>query len=462
VVNAGLDIGPRLSGLRQISRRSTREDLLNVFTPNEPIKNPSKFVGRQQALEAMINTLLTQGAHAAVFGERGCGKSSLATMLFSVAQGKLDILDYYGLRQGLERRGFLSFLIGSRPKKFTTIWVDGFNKTVDEVIHAILTRRTERFDGGTYGPGLLAYLPTEADQIEVASKIGFDKVFIAQDEVKEVIVPEKPTNIKEGIEIAVQRYSQEHGEEIIIIIDEFETVQNKADMAQYLKSLKGVHFFLVGIAQSAIELGGGHPSIARDLHGILLPPMSDEELRFILQIGSYILSPVCTFSDQAMSEVVNHSHGAPYWCHFLGKVLVEREIEAEGSFESFLNAPTGRIIGDEKVKPLLESLPQRPDCSIYEQQLDEITMEDERIAKVLLEIAKVDRSIINSPVVYRAIEQHSEITQDVAREIIDDIIAMTTSPLELRRRSLDTVTFSFRDPNFKRYILMRNAGLPSG
>jgi hypothetical protein len=326
-MNGGLDIRRRISGLRQISSRSTREELLNVFTPSDPIKNPSKFSGRQQALENMITTLLSEGAHAVVFGERGCGKSSLATMLFNIAQGKLDLLDYYGsgLRQSLEKRGLLSIFIGPRPKKFTAIWVDGFSKTIEEVLHAILTRRAEKSLEGEFGPGLLYYLPTEADQIEVASKIGFNKIFVAQDELKEVIIPEKPVNTKEAFEIAVQRYSQTSDEDLIIIIDEFETITNKAEIAQYLKTLRRVRFFLIGIAQSAIELIGGHASVARDIHGIGLPPMNDEELRFILEIGGYILSPACTFSDDAMDEIVRHSHGAPYWCHFLGKALVEQE-----------------------------------------------------------------------------------------------------------------------------------------
>jgi hypothetical protein len=62
------ELDQRLRGLRQIGRRSTREDLLNVFTPNEPIKNTSKFVGRQKPLEEMINVLLSEGAHSVVFG----------------------------------------------------------------------------------------------------------------------------------------------------------------------------------------------------------------------------------------------------------------------------------------------------------------------------------------------------------------------------------------------------------
>lgn len=457
--NGGLDISRRVSDLKQISRRSAREDLLNVFTPNSLISNPAKFAGRQHALESMINALLTEGAHAVVFGERGCGKSSLAAMLYNIAQGRLGLLDYYGLRQNLERRGLLSFLFGPTKKTFKAIWVDGFGKTVDELVHAILTRRAERLPEWEYGPGLLAYLPTEADQVEVASKIGFDKVFTAQDEVKEVFVPQKPLNVKEGFEIAVQRYSQAYENDLVIIIDEFETVKHKAEIAQYLKSVRRVRFVLVGVAQAAIELIGEHASIARDLHGIQLAPMNDDELGFILQIGAHILAPVCTLGREAMTGIVRHSHGAPYWCHFLAKALIEQEIELAGSVAAFLNSSPSRTIDADKVQALLTSLPGRPDCSIYENALEQITMEDERIARVLLEIASIDRNIINSPAVYRALERQGTISRDVAREVIEAMLRAPTSQFEERGRSLDTVSFAFRDPNFKRYILIRNAGL---
>jgi hypothetical protein len=186
--------------------------------------------------------------------------------------------------------------------------------------------------------------------------------------------------------------------------------------------------------------------------------MTDEELRFILQIGSYILSPVCRFSDEAMTGIVRHSHGSPYWCHFFGKALLEQEIELAGSVEAFLSSSPQRTIDAEKVTRFLASLPTRPDCNVYEQQLYAITMEDDRIAKVLLEIARVDRGLIASPAVYRALERRGEIAPDVARHIIDEMLT-TTDVFEVSGRSLDNVSFYFRDPNFKRYILIRNAGL---
>ena len=45
-------------------------------------------------------------------------------------------------------------------------------------------------------------------------------------------------------------------------------------------------------------------------------------------------------------------------------------------------------------------------------------------------------------------------------ETIGGLIAMSSSPFVERTRVRDIVSFSFDDPKFRRYILIRNAGLP--
>src|ERR1700674_5066420 len=95
-----LSLQRRLPSLSRI-RPSTREDVLNVFTPANMITEPAKFAGREDALEAMINALHSENANPIIFGERGAGKSSLAHMFFDVVRGNLEILDYYGLRERL-------------------------------------------------------------------------------------------------------------------------------------------------------------------------------------------------------------------------------------------------------------------------------------------------------------------------------------------------------------------------
>lgn len=244
-------------------------------------------------------------------------------MLHDIARGEFELLDYYGLRPYLEKKGFWSFLVGPSRKKFNVIWVDGFGKTLDGVIHAVLTRRREK----TLGAGLLSYLSKEADQIEISSRIGVDKGFTAENELKEIHIPDKPINIKGGFEIAMQRYADQHKEELLVIIDEFEAVKDRSGISPYMKSVRNARFVVVGIAATLLKLIGEHASIARETQAIKLEAMQDDELRLILEIGSSILSRYCTYSKEAMEEIISHCYGSPYWSHFLARALVQGELE---------------------------------------------------------------------------------------------------------------------------------------
>src|SRR5664280_1179911 len=154
----------RLKDLEPLRRRRTLglQDLMGVFTPTSAISDPVKFAGRQSQVEQVTDALLSRDADLIVFGERGNGKTSLAHMTHAIAAGEYQILDYYGLRRHLESKGLIPFT--KERTTFTTIWVDGYEKPVDEVIYAALTRRED----SRHGPGLLAYIPNVASQVEIA------------------------------------------------------------------------------------------------------------------------------------------------------------------------------------------------------------------------------------------------------------------------------------------------------
>jgi len=67
-----MDYGERLKLTVEISQS---------FTPSAPIDRLSLFAGRTQQVTKLINTVSQRGQHAVLFGERGVGKTSLATVL---------------------------------------------------------------------------------------------------------------------------------------------------------------------------------------------------------------------------------------------------------------------------------------------------------------------------------------------------------------------------------------------
>jgi len=420
------------------------------------ITQPAKFAGRDDALEAMINALHSQNANLIVFGERGAGKSSLAHMFFEIVCGNLEILDYYGLRERLEKKGLLGWLTGTGRKKFNVAWVDGFGKTLNELIHSVLTRRPEP----SYGQGLLFYLKKEADKIEVTSKLGIDyEAFKASAQVKEVFSGLKPETIKEAFEIATQRYANDYaGEELIILVDEFETVKEGREISQYLKSTHGARFVLVGIAEKVGDLVSQHHSVAREAYGIKLSPMRDEELGMILDIGSYLLEGMCTIREDAKGEIVRNSYHSPYWCHLLARTAILDKMESLGSFEEFKQT----AISISEVKNVLASLPERPETVLFEELLDAATMGDERLRKILLHIAKSSTNVVHSSSLCNEVMRDEALPPATTLAVIEGFLKLASEPFREQGRVLDSVSFSFQDPNFKRYIQIRNAGMSVG
>jgi MoxR-like ATPase len=76
----------RSTGIKDLSEGLNRQALLEksgirrIFTPYEPISSIDLFFGRLDEVQRIINSILTPGQHAVLFGERGVGKSSLANV----------------------------------------------------------------------------------------------------------------------------------------------------------------------------------------------------------------------------------------------------------------------------------------------------------------------------------------------------------------------------------------------
>jgi hypothetical protein len=434
-------------------RRTLRlEDLLTVFTPTSAVADPVKFAGREKQVEQLTDALLSRDADLIVFGERGNGKTSLAHMLHDIATGDYKLLNYYGdLRRHLESKGLLPFT--KERTKFTTIWADGFEKPVDEIISFVLTRRAD----DRHGPGLLAYIPNEATQIEIGSKIGFNKVFTGESSVKEVYTPAQPLNIKQGFELATQTFARMNpGKELLIIIDEFETIPDRAKISQYLKTA-AARFALVGIASTTLDLLGEHASVARNTYGITLSPMSQQELIEILLIGRYILESFCTYEDEAIRSIARLAQGSPFWCHFLARGVLHAKIDSAGGWPSFRGSNLPVNITEEDVRQLVVSLPERADCQLYETALSQTVMGDDINKRVLQLIAAQPNNMISTAELRSSFTQNG-IDEKIGQATVEGFLTLP-GILHENGRIRDVVQFAFQDPNFRRYVLLRSGQL---
>lgn len=110
----------------------------------------------------------------------------------------------------------------------------------------------------------------------------------------------------------------------------------------------------------------------------------------------------------------------------------------------------------EEEKTVFQGLPKNPECTIFEELLNAITLGDQLTSKILFNIAKNQKSIISSKQISSLLKAEENISEKDTNDTIKGILKMQGSPFKERSKIRDILSFSFIDPNFKRYILIRN------
>jgi len=243
-----------------------------VFTPGSPINERDLFSGRTKELKQILNAISQKGYHAALYGERGVGKTSLA-----------KVLPEY-LKELNQNAHFLNVTCDGADT-FSSIWGKAFQD--------LLTSQVR--------PG-----------------IGFTAEEIVQTEKLLNLLPEKitPDIVKRVLK------DLSHDKLLIVVFDEFDRLsepQITTLMADTIKTLSdsGVRstILLIGVADSVDDLFHDHNSIERALVQIPMPRMTSKEIREIVINGLKKLS--MEIEEDAIDEISSLSQGLPYITHLL-------------------------------------------------------------------------------------------------------------------------------------------------
>jgi Cdc6-like AAA superfamily ATPase len=252
-----------------------------TFTPSAPIDDKALFAGRQPQLTKLINAALQRGQHAALFGERGVGKTSLANVLH-------DFLTPIS-----------EFIIASTNceanANFKTIWTN--------VLSQFAFTTTEV--GMGYSP------PTHTEESSFTA-----------------LLSDNPT--PEEIRQLLERLEQP----AIVIIDELDRIKNHKTTSQLADTIKtlsdhstDVTLLLVGVADSLDSLIAEHQSIERALIQIQMPRMSPDELMEIIDKG--LKGVGMTIEPEAAKRISNLSHGLPHYTHSLALYAAQASVDRD-------------------------------------------------------------------------------------------------------------------------------------
>jgi Cdc6-like AAA superfamily ATPase len=243
------------------------ERLSKAFTPTRPIDQPKFFRGRVELLYRAVDAVNTPGLHAALFGDRGVGKTSIAHVLAYLAQ------------EPNEKTGTRSILISCNSgDDYPSIW----RKVLLEIQ---IAQRQLGF--------------VQHDTAIIVGNIDVDGPIADPNDVR-LFVRSLPNPS-------------------VIVIDEFDRVPRDGEthtlMADTIKLFSDSNvestIVLVGVADSLGDLIGTHPSIARNLAQIPVEPMTTQELEQIVSRG---------FTEAGMSmegpvdaRIAKLSQGYPYY-----------------------------------------------------------------------------------------------------------------------------------------------------
>lgn len=245
----------------------------NAFSPSAPINKRDLFAGRIQQIDTAIGAVFQRGQHAIIFGERGVGKTSLATTLFDILQG----LGFQSLESGT--------INCDLSMDFSSLW------------HKIF--RDMSINISSRGAGF--------------TNTGMDNKISLDLELPEKVTPDD-----------VRQMLNKLPDQSIIIIDEVDRLKQDDDtttlLADTIKTLSdhsvNATLILVGVADSVSELIAEHNSVERALLQIHMPRMTKEEILETLNIA--LSKTDLTMTENAKELISKLSKGLPHYAHSLG------------------------------------------------------------------------------------------------------------------------------------------------
>jgi AAA domain-containing protein len=262
----------------ELFQQKTRE----VFTPYAPITTPEFFIGRLAQIEQLVNQLRSPGRHAALFGDRGVGKTSLASVIPFFL--KLNVDQVYYIRCTSDTRA-------------------------EDLLKDILIKTGKEFKG-----------VARATSTEKKKGLGINNVAAASRVTNAQLKEESLADLRQTFNNHIQGDLKIN--DGIIVIDDFDKVSRPGvhkRLAEILKHMSDEHcktkILVVGVSESVNALFRGESSLPRSLASVHLDRFSNDELVAIISKGEGELG--VKFDTKSSNTVLGLSDGFASHLHLL-------------------------------------------------------------------------------------------------------------------------------------------------
>lgn len=251
-----------------------------AFTPAAPVARRELFTGREKQLETLIEVVFERGQHAIVYGERGVGKTSLATIL--------------------------ALVLSEEPVRVPLRVNCDADDDFDSVWRKILEELELAFDT----------LGKELPKVRAAMEKALAKPKLGPNDASRLLKQLAPDI------------------EAIVIIDEFDMIPDQHAPRLFADTIKMLSdqlvpstLVLLGVADTLGELLAEHGSISRAVVHVQMPRMSTGELKDIVARGLDLLT--MDIEDDALDLIARLSQGFPHFTHLLAQGATRAAIDAQ-------------------------------------------------------------------------------------------------------------------------------------
>jgi Cdc6-like AAA superfamily ATPase len=211
----------------------------DAFTPSQPVNDRAMFAGRRELLEKLIVAVEDQRLHFVLYGDRGIGKTSILHVLSDLAADAEYLVCYISCGDRMTFSDFARRIAQRIPLLYHADYAPG-SAEIEQGLH------------------LADILPKDAVDVSLFSE-------------------------------QLGRLSETR---LIIMLDEFDRVETddfRRSVAELIKNLSDkaapAQLVIAGVAADLTELIAQIPSIRRNVIGVLVPNMADEEVNEMLAIA---------------------------------------------------------------------------------------------------------------------------------------------------------------------------------
>lgn len=416
------------------------------------IRDPSRFVGRTDLIRDCISAINSSTGLISVFGKRGVGKSSLLRQLQQIALGEY----------ALAKRAGIGHLIPSKSRTYLTVYY-----TCDSLIGNGKELLSRLCNDQNAEDSLLRLVPDDGKEViefvrskEVSAGADLKVVKwgskgVESSKYAKVVQNDIVQTFRNFVDSIVlhQVKKRMKRDALLIILDEFDVIQDKDGIGSLIKSLttSEVKFAVCGVGRDLSDLIHDHASVERLIEqGVLsVRPMPPAESEAIIVRASELFKGDIRFEPGIGTKIADLCQGYPYFVQLIGKQCVN---EANAVNTRLIDHSVFDKVVDDlrtgKAFPTLESA--------YQRAIGNST--DRQLLLHLLAEQPTEQSLFSDEIGRIVLKASRQVAEELNVQFVDQLMPRLVEkkygPV-LERVPERQGTYEFVNPVLRQYIRLR-------